>query len=109
MRVETVLDGGVDDRRVVLNGRIARKIDGRTFLFAGATGEIPVEIDEELITGGYTLEPGVPVEIRGEVETRLFAGPKIAAHTVSVLLPGGLPTIIYKNETAGRNDPPATR
>ena len=59
----------------------------------------------DFTAGMVRLEPGTPVEVWGEVETRLFRQPRVEAHTVSVLVPGGLPTIIYRDTNRTGNRP----
>lgn len=56
-----------DDSNVTLEGNIIKKVKDETYLFRDKTGEIQVEIDEE-IWQGREVTPSKKVKIKGEVD-----------------------------------------
>jgi uncharacterized protein (TIGR00156 family) len=56
-----------DDARVALQGNIVRSLGDEKYLFRDKSGEIVVEIDDDLWRG-QTVEPRDSVEIRGEID-----------------------------------------
>ncbi|MGL5390761.1 MAG: YgiW/YdeI family stress tolerance OB fold protein [Shewanella sp.] len=56
-----------DDAQVELTGHIISSIGHDDYIFRDATGDIKVEIDDDL-WGGHTVTPETPVIIRGEVD-----------------------------------------
>jgi uncharacterized protein (TIGR00156 family) len=56
-----------DDARVALRGNIVRGLGDEKYLFRDKSGEIVVEIDDELWRG-QTVAPTDSVEIRGEID-----------------------------------------
>lgn len=56
-----------DDTRVVLRGNIVRSLGDEKYAFRDASGEITVEIDDD-IWHGQMVSPKDPVEIRGEID-----------------------------------------
>ena len=64
--VEAV-SGFADGRRVVLDGHIVGEIEPHFYRFRDASGEVRVEIDEE-IWRGRSAVPGDKVRIHGEVD-----------------------------------------
>ena len=65
--VKEVLGARQDDQDVVLRGRIVRHVKGDDFLFADATGEIEVEIDDDDYPRDR-VPMNTDIEIRGEVD-----------------------------------------
>jgi uncharacterized protein (TIGR00156 family) len=56
-----------DDAQVALRGNIVRALGDEKYLFRDKSGEIVVEIDDELWRG-QTVAPTDSVEIRGEID-----------------------------------------
>lgn len=56
-----------DDAHVALKGHIKRHIGGEHYLFSDGTGEVTVEIDQD-IWQGRSIGPSDTVEIYGEVD-----------------------------------------
>ncbi len=67
-----------DDSPCVLTGRIVRREAGdhEHYLFRDATGEIIVDIDDELFMG-HTVTPETVIRIYGEVDKEAFKRPKV--------------------------------
>ena len=73
-----------DDARVTLQGNILRGLGDEKYLFRDKTGEIVVEIDDE-IGRGQTVEPKDAVEIRGEIDRDWGFSVEIEADTLKKL------------------------
>ena len=73
-----------NSRPVRLRGRIVRQQGQNQYLFSDASGSVLVGIDGKLLNG-RKLPAGTPVEIRGEVDTRIEKAPKVEARSVTVL------------------------
>ncbi|MDR0735289.1 MAG: NirD/YgiW/YdeI family stress tolerance protein [Zoogloeaceae bacterium] len=73
-----------DDARVTLQGNIVRALGDEKYLFRDKTGEIVVEIDDE-IWRGQTVEPRDAVEIRGEIDRDWGFSVEIEADTLKKL------------------------
>ena len=56
-----------DDSPVQLQGQIVRALGDEKYVFRDASGEIVVEIDDD-VWRGITVGPGDEVEIRGEID-----------------------------------------
>lgn len=65
--VKEVLASPKDDQDVVLRGRIVRHVKGDDYIFADATGEIEVEIDDDDYPRDR-IQMNTDIEIRGEVD-----------------------------------------
>jgi uncharacterized protein (TIGR00156 family) len=89
-----------DDQSVTLRGQIVKQETRTQYLFSDGTGNILVEIKDDLIKGNH-LPVGTEVEIEGRVETRFLNTPKIEARSVIVLASNGLP----KYREPGRDAP----
>jgi uncharacterized protein (TIGR00156 family) len=82
----TVVDTRIlpDDAKVVLRGHIVRALGDEKYLFRDETGEISVEIDDDLWRG-QRVEPKDAVEIRGEVDRDWAISVEIEADTLTKL------------------------
>lgn len=65
--VREVLAQPRDGRLVHLRGKLLRQVRYEKYLFSDGTGEVLVEIDDELFLG-RTVGEARPVELRGEVD-----------------------------------------
>ena len=83
--VSDVLADPRDDAYVQLQGTINEQVGEEKYIFADATGEIRVEIDNDRFTSPVT-ENSV-VEIRGEVEKDFMESPEIDVESLSVITP----------------------
>lgn len=84
--VSSILKDAEDDQEVALRGKILRKAGGEDdkYVFADATGEIVVEIDDDEFPAD-PIDQNTRVEIRGEVDTDRDRPPKIDVESVRVL------------------------
>ncbi|MDR0716757.1 MAG: NirD/YgiW/YdeI family stress tolerance protein [Azoarcus sp.] len=73
-----------DDAKVTLRGNIVRGLGDEKYLFRDATGEIVVEIDDDLWRG-RTVEAKDTVEIRGEVDRDWTVSVEIEAGSIQKL------------------------
>jgi uncharacterized protein (TIGR00156 family) len=89
-----------DDQSVTLRGQIVKQETRNQYLFSDGTGNVLVEIKDDLIKGNH-LPVGTEVEIEGRVETRFLKAPKVEARSVIVLASSGLP----KYQEPGRDTP----
>ena len=84
--VAAVLKDPVDDRPVVLQGKLLRQLKGDKYLFADATGEIRVEIDADKFPGTKVSDTTL-IEIRGEIEKDFLQSPEIDVDRLTVVTP----------------------
>ena len=89
-----------DEQNVMLRGQIVKQETRTQYLFADGTGNVLVEIKDELLRGNH-LAVGTEVEIEGKVETRIPGSPKVEARSVIILSSSGLP----KYQRPGRDAP----
>ncbi|MFT3997504.1 MAG: NirD/YgiW/YdeI family stress tolerance protein [Asticcacaulis sp.] len=78
--VSEVLKSGIDDQDVRLQGRIVRQVGNEKYIFADATGEIRVEIDDALFVSA--LDDKATVIITGEIEKDFMESPEIDVETL---------------------------
>ena len=69
--VKSVLDNARDDQIVALEGNIVKRIGNEKYLFRDATGEMRVEIDDEVFAG-QRVDEKTKIRIVGEYEKDLF-------------------------------------
>lgn len=69
--VRSVLSAPDDGLRVLLRGEITGKIDDEEYMFTDGTGNIRLDIDDDLLWG-QVLTQGTRVEIEGKVDKHLF-------------------------------------
>ena len=72
-----------DDMRVLLEGRLIRKIKHETYIFADSTGEIAVEIDDDDFPRSPVTADTVVV-VEGKVDTHRIKDTDIEAERVSI-------------------------
>ncbi|MBX3651838.1 MAG: NirD/YgiW/YdeI family stress tolerance protein [Burkholderiales bacterium] len=84
--VAEVLKDPVDDRKVLLRGKLLKKVSSDKYLFSDGTGEIRVEIDDDLLRGIRVSETSV-IEIYGEIEKDFMRDPEIDVKRIAVIEP----------------------
>ena len=75
-----------DDSPCVLTGNIVQRMpgDNEHYLFRDSTGEILVEIDDELFMG-RTVTPETQIRIYGEVDNEVFERTKVDVKNMEIL------------------------
>jgi uncharacterized protein (TIGR00156 family) len=76
--------GASDDRAVQINGTIVRQRSGDHYIVNDGTSDILVEIKDH-VRLGKRLDPGMKVQINGEIEGRTLRDSKVEARSVTVL------------------------
>ena len=61
------IDNMTDDEKVTLDGYIVKEISEEHYMFKDATGEIEVEIDDDVLKG-VDITPKTKIRIVGEVD-----------------------------------------
>lgn len=82
--VEAVADQANDDQTVQLEGSIIEQVGDEKYIFADDTGEIRVEIDDELFRG-QRITPDMTVSIYGEVEKDFMRSLEIDVDELSIV------------------------
>ncbi|MGN7438605.1 MAG: YgiW/YdeI family stress tolerance OB fold protein [Alcanivorax sp.] len=78
--VSEVLANGKDDQYVRLIGTITKQVSEEKYTFADETGEIRVEIDNEVFK--TPVDENTKVEIRGEIENDFMETPEIDVESI---------------------------
>jgi len=73
-----------DDTKVVLQGRLVRKVGHEKYIFADNTGEVVADIDDKRFRG-VTVTPQNVIEIYGEVDKDMFEETEIDVKFLKVL------------------------
>lgn len=71
MTVKYILTRGHDDMRVILKGKLIKRISGDEYLFSDGTGEITVEIDAEDMPN-EAITPSSLIKLYGEIDKEHF-------------------------------------
>ncbi len=85
--VSTVADvrkRGRDDQRVTLTGNVVRKVGWEKYLFRDASGEIRIEIDDDVMPT-EPFDDKTKVEITGEVEKDFLHSVEIDVKAIRIL------------------------
>ena len=82
--VKSLLDNGRDDQLVVLEGYIVDQIKHEDYTFRDATGQIEVEIDDEVFAG-QRIDPKTKVRIEGEYEKEVVGPNTIDVHRLTII------------------------
>ncbi|PEN08741.1 hypothetical protein CRI93_03005 [Longimonas halophila] len=82
--VEVVADQANDDQTVQLEGTIIEQVGDEKYIFTDGTGEIRVEIDDDLFRN-QRITPDMTVAIYGEVEKDFMRSPEIDVEELSVV------------------------
>lgn len=81
--VHEVLAQPRDGRSVHLRGKLLRQVGPEKYLFSDGTGEVCVEIDDELFLGRPVGE-ATPVELRGEVDSDFLEAVEVAVDSLQL-------------------------
>ncbi len=84
--VAEVLKDPVDDRKVLLRGKLLKKVSSDKYLFSDDSGEIRVEIDDDLFRG-IKVSDTSEIEIYGEIEKDFLRDPEIDVRRITVITP----------------------
>jgi uncharacterized protein (TIGR00156 family) len=84
--IAEILKNPVDDQNVLLRGNLLKKISSDKYLFSDGSGEIRVEIDDDLFRNIKVTETTV-IEIHGEIEKDFLQDPEIDVRRISVIKP----------------------
>ncbi len=82
--VADVLRHGRDDQQVTLSGTVVRKVGREKYLFRDASGELRIEIDDEVMPR-EPFDDKVRVEITGEVEKDFLRSVEIDVKAIRLL------------------------
>ena len=82
--VAEVLKNPVDDVMVTFEGRLVREVGKEKYLFSDGTGEIRVEIDNDVFPKG-AVDDKTRVRIHGEVEKDFMQSPEIDVKRIETL------------------------
>jgi uncharacterized protein (TIGR00156 family) len=80
--VADVLANAKDDTYVQLKGKITQQVGKEKYIFVDSSGEIRVEIDNEVFT--VPVDDKTNVEIRGEFEKDFMESPEIDVDSVII-------------------------
>lgn len=83
LSVAEVLKKPVDNQAVLLSGVLMKKVGNEKYLFSDGTGEIRVEIENEVFPA-QTIDGKTKVELKGEVEKDFLDTPEIDVDLISV-------------------------
>ena len=83
LSVAEVLKNPVDNQAVLLSGVLMKKVGNEKYLFSDGTGEIRVEIENEVFPA-QTIDGKTKVELKGEVEKDFLDTPEIDVDLISV-------------------------
>jgi uncharacterized protein (TIGR00156 family) len=73
-----------DDTNVVLRGTIVRSIGDERYTFKDTTGEVTIDVDNEL-WAGQLVSPQDTVEIHGEVDKEFMGGIEIDVSRITLV------------------------
>lgn len=83
--VKALMASGKDDTQVSLQGRIIRHMGGEKYRFADSTGEIDLEIDNELWPANSPIDDKSEVRVTGEYDKDLVSKPKVEVERIEKL------------------------
>ncbi len=82
--VAQILQETKDDQRVSLRGQITKQISKEKFIFTDGSGEIQLDIDDDL-TAKTPINPPVEVEIIGEVDKGIVSDTEIEVKSYTLV------------------------
>ncbi|NLJ62273.1 MAG: NirD/YgiW/YdeI family stress tolerance protein [Alcaligenaceae bacterium] len=82
--VAQILQDTKDDQRVSLRGQITKQTSEEKFIFTDGSGEIQLDIDDDL-TKVQPINPPVEVEIIGEVDKGLISDTEIEVKSYTIV------------------------
>jgi uncharacterized protein (TIGR00156 family) len=80
--VRSLMASGKDDTMVSLQGRIIRHMGGEKYRFADSSGEIDLEIDDDIWPANTPIDDKVEVRILGEYDKDLVSKPKVEVERI---------------------------
>lgn len=82
--VKNLLDSGKDDQLATLEGYIVQQVKHEKYMFRDSTGEMLVEIDDEVFKG-QRVDPKTKVRIDGELERDFMEKDKVDVYNLTIL------------------------
>lgn len=82
--VQALLDNPTDDQSVTLQGRILEQVGHEKYAFSDDTGQIRVEIDNEVFPK-QRITPEMTVELFGEVEKDFLRSPEVDVERLTII------------------------
>lgn len=82
--VKNLLDSGKDDQLATLEGYIVQQVKHEKYMFRDSTGEMLVEIDDEVFKG-QRVDPKTKVRIDGELERDFMKKDKVDVYNLTIL------------------------
>lgn len=82
--VAQILQDTKDDQRVTLRGQISQQLSEEKFIFNDGTGEIQLEIDDDL-TKATPITPPVEIELIGEVDKGMISDTEIDVKSFTII------------------------
>ena len=82
--VSAILKQPQDDMRVVLKGKLVRKVKHETYMFSDGTGEILADIDDKDFPA-QPVDSKTKVEIMGEVDVDRRSGVEIDVKSLRII------------------------
>ena len=82
--VKALADNGKDDQIVTLEGFITQQVKHEKYMFRDSTGEMLVEIDDEVFKG-QRVDPKTKVRIDGELERDFMEKDKVDVYNLTIL------------------------
>lgn len=82
--VKNVLDNAHDDQLVILEGFLTKQVRHEKYMFRDATGEILVEVDDEVFQG-QRVDPKTKIRIEGEFENELLQKGEVDVHRLTIV------------------------
>ena len=79
-----LLDSGKDDQLATLEGYIVQQVKHEKYMFRDSTGEMLVEIDDEVFKG-QRVDPKTKVRIDGELERDFMEKDKVDVYNLTIL------------------------
>ena len=84
IRTVTEANQAKDDERVILEGYLVQKLEDEEYLFKDLTGEIEVEIDDDIFQDRY-VNPSTQIRIHGEIDKGFFSGRTIDVERLEII------------------------
>ena len=82
--VKALADSGKDDQIVTLEGFITQQVKHEKYMFRDSTGEMLVEIDDEIFQG-QRVDPKTKIRIDGELEKDFMEKDKVDVHRLEIV------------------------
>lgn len=83
--ISDVLKNPVDDREVIIEGTLSRKIGKNKYIFSDGVAEIRVEIDSKHFPALTQVNEKTRVKLHGEIERDFMESPEIDVKLLTVI------------------------